>query len=79
MVLGKYWAVLVDTWWHLVSLERNWLICDDTGSVEGSTGWCLVVLGRYGAVLIGSWWYWVTLERNWLLHDGTGSEEGGTC
>ena len=48
----QYRLVLVDTWWHWVSMKRYWLIYDGTGSVEGSTGWYLVVLGQYGAVLV---------------------------
>jgi len=30
MVLGEYRSVLVDTWWHWVSIERYWLIYDGT-------------------------------------------------
>ena len=37
--------VLVDTWWYWVRMERYWLIYDGTGSVEGSSGWYLVVMG----------------------------------
>ena len=44
---------------------------DGTGSVEGDTGWYLVVLDEYVAVLVGTWWYW-------LIYDGTGSVWGGT-
>ena len=36
-------------------MKRYWLIYDGTGSVEGSTGWYLVVLGHYGLVLFGTW------------------------
>ena len=39
-------------------MERNWLINDGTGSVEGGTDWYLVVLGQYGAELVYTWWYW---------------------
>jgi len=28
------------------------LVLDGTGSVEGGTGWYLVVLGQYGALLV---------------------------
>ena len=43
--------VLVVTW---VTMKRNWLINDNTGSVEGGTGWYwLVVLGQYNLVLLG--------------------------
>ena len=52
MVLGQNKAVLVGTWWNWVSRERHWLIYDGTGSVEGGTGWYLVVLGQYGAELV---------------------------
>ena len=45
MVLGKWKVVLVGTWWYWVSMERYWLIHDGTGSVEGGTGWYLMVLG----------------------------------
>ena len=44
---------------------------DGTGSVEGNTGWYLVVLDEYVAVLVGTWWYW-------LIYDGTGSVWGST-
>ena len=36
------------------------MIYDGTGSVEGGSGWCLVVLGQWEAVLVGTWWYWVS-------------------
>ena len=29
-----------------------WLVLDGTGSLEGGTGWYLMVLGQYGAVLV---------------------------
>ena len=38
--------VLVDTWWYRVSMKRYWLIYDGTGSVEGGSGWALVVMGQ---------------------------------
>ena len=38
VVLGKDGAVLVGSWWYWVSMERNWLINDGIGSVEGGTG-----------------------------------------
>ena len=44
--------VLVDTWWYWVSIEWYWLIYDGAGSVEGGSGWYLVVLGQYEAVLV---------------------------
>ena len=55
MELGQYSAVLVSTWWYLVSMEQYWLVLGDTGSAWGGTGYFLVVLGQYGAVLDGSW------------------------
>ena len=36
--------------------KAAWLIHDGTGSVEGSTGWYLMVLGQYGATLVRTWW-----------------------
>ena len=39
-------------------MERNWLVNNGIGSVEG-TGWYLVVLGQYNLVLLGIKWYWV--------------------
>ena len=42
----EYRLVLVDTWWYQVSMEQYWLIYDDTWSVEGGSGWYLVVLGK---------------------------------
>ena len=56
----QYRLVLVDTLWYWVSMKRYWLIYDGTGSVEGGTGWYLVVLGQYIMVLLGSKWYWVS-------------------
>ena len=47
-------------------------------TLEGGTGWYLVVLGQYRLVLIDTWWYWVNMERYWLIYDGTGSVEGST-
>ena len=37
------------------------MIYDGTGSVEGGTGWYLVVLGQYKSVLLGFKWYWVSI------------------
>ena len=68
----QYRLVLVDTWWYWVSMKRYWLIFDGTGSVEGGTGWYLVVLGQWEAVLVGTWWYWVSRRRYWLVLGGTG-------
>ena len=50
----QYRLVLVDTWWYWVSIEWYWLIYDNTGSVEGGSGWYLVVLGQYKAVLVNT-------------------------
>ena len=49
------------------------MIYEDTGSVEVSTGWYLVVLGQYEAVKVGTWWYWVSIRQYWLVFGGTGS------
>ena len=59
MILGQYRSVLIDTWWYWVNMEQYWVIYDGTGSVEGGTGWYLVVLGQY--------------ERNWFILGGTGT------
>ena len=40
-------------------MERNWLVNNGIGSVEG-TGWYLVVLGQYNLVLFGFKWNWVS-------------------
>ena len=69
----QYRLVLVDTWWYWVSMKWYWLIYDGTGSVEGGSGWYLVVLGQWEAVLVGTWWYWVSRRRHWLVLGGTGS------
>ena len=37
------------------------MIYDGTESVEGGTGWYLVVLGQYNLVLLGIKWYWVDM------------------
>ena len=52
MVLGHQKAIAIGTWWYWVSMERHWLIYDGTGSVEGGTGWYLVVLGQKKAILV---------------------------
>ena len=55
------------------------MVYDGTGSLEGGTGWYLVVVGQYGAVLVRTWWYWVSMEWNWLVYDDcTRSVKGGT-
>ena len=48
-------------------MKRNWLIHDNIGSVEGGTGWYLVVLGQSNSVQgqnnfvpIGIKWNWVS-------------------
>ena len=71
MVLGKYGAILVGTWWYWISIRRYWLILGVTRSVEGGTGsvwgdtcWYLVVLDQHRAVVVDTWWW--------------GSVEGGT-
>ena len=73
----QYRLVLVDTWWYWVSMKRYWLIYDGTGSVEGGTGWYLVVLGQCNLVLLDIKWNWVSMKQNWLIHDNTASVEGG--
>ena len=50
------------------------MIYDDTGSVEGSTGWYLVVLGQYGAVLVDRLWYMVSRRQYWIVVGGVGSD-----
>ena len=45
--------VLVDTW-------RYWLVHGVTGSVEGGTGWYIVLLGQYNSVLLSIKLYWVS-------------------
>ena len=48
------------------------MIYDGTGSVEGGTGWYLVVLGQSRAVRVDIRCYWVGMKRYWLIHDYTG-------
>ena len=68
--------VLISGWqgevWHFN------MTYDGTGSVEGSTGWYLVVLGQYGVELVDTWWCWVSRRRYWLVLGGTGSVWDGT-
>ena len=54
------------------------MIYDGAVSVQGGTGWYLMVLGQYEAVLVGTWWYWVTMEQYWLIYDGIWSVQGST-
>ena len=49
------------------------MVLDDTGSVEGGSGWYLVVLGHYRVVLVETLWCWVSIGRNWLELGGTKS------
>ena len=65
--------LLVGTLWYLVSIEWYWLIYDGAVSVEGGTGWYLIVLGHWKAVVVGTWWYLVIIGWYWLKHYGTGS------
>ena len=51
---GQCGAVLLCTWRYWVSIERYWLIRNDTESVEGGICWYLLVLGPYRAVLVGA-------------------------
>ena len=66
--------LLVGTLWYLVSIEWYWLIYDGAVSVEGGTGWYLVVLGQYGAELVDTWWCWDSIGQYWLILGGTGTE-----
>ena len=52
-------------------MKQNWLIHDNTGSVEGGAGYYLVVLGQYGAVLVGTWWYLISVTWYCLVLSGT--------
>ena len=49
------------------------MIYDGTGSVEGGTGWYLVVLGQYRAVRVDIRCYWVIMKRNWLIPGVSGN------
>ena len=60
IILSQWKAILVSIWWCWVNMGWLWLTYDGTGSVQGCTGWYLVVLGQYGAVLVGTWWYQVS-------------------
>jgi len=53
------------------------MIYDCTKSVEGSSGWYLVVLGQYRAIQVEISCYCVSMMQNWLIHDNTGSAVGG--
>ena len=48
------------------------MIYNGTGSVEGGTGWYLVVLGQYRAVLVGTWVYWVSITWYCLVFSVAG-------
>ena len=49
------------------------IICDGTASVEGGTGWYLVVLGQNGAELVDTWWYCDCISHYWMIYNSTGS------
>ena len=68
--------ITVGTSWYWVTMGWYWLVLGDTGSVEGGTGWYLVVVGQWRTVLVATWWYWVNMGRYWLLLGGTGSVFG---
>ena len=69
---------LVDILWCCVSTGQYWLVLDDTGSVEGGTGWYLVVMGHYRVVLVETLRYWVSIGRNWVSRWRNWLEIGGT-
>ena len=50
------------------------MIYAGNGTVEGSTGWYLVLLGQYGADLVDTWWYLDSIGRYWLILGDTGTE-----
>ena len=52
------------------------MIYDSTGSLQGSTGWYLMILGQYGAILFVPWWYWVSITWYCLVLSGTGLIKG---
>ena len=52
----QYRLVLVDTLWYWISMKWYWLIYDGTVSVEGGSGWYLVVLNQYMAVMVDTRW-----------------------
>ena len=43
------------------------MIYDGTRSVEGGTGWYLVVLGQCGAEPVETWWHWDSIGRYGLI------------
>ena len=49
--MDQYKAVMVDPGWYWVSIWPYCLVLGGTGSVEGGTGFYLVVLG-HGAELV---------------------------
>ena len=73
MALGQYVAILVDTWWYWISREQQQLIHDGTWSLQGGTGWNLVVLGQQKAVL--GQYKAVRAESIWMS-GGKGLKEG---
>ena len=52
------------------------MIYDSTGSLQGSTGWYLMLLGQYGAILVVTCWYWVSITWYWLVLSCTGLIKG---
>ena len=52
------------------------MIYNGIESVQGGTGWYLVVLSQYGAELFYTWWYSDSVGR--LVLGGTGSVWSGT-
>ena len=60
-ILGQYGAAMDGTWWYWVSTIWYCLELSGTESVEGGTGWYLVVLDHYNLVLLGIKWYWVDM------------------
>ena len=71
MVLSRFRAVLVGTWWYLVSIGSYWLVLGLV--VLGQYRAVLVIMGQDGAVLAGTWWYLVSMGHYWLVLGGTGS------
>ena len=62
--------------WSMDIVTMDIMIYDSTGSLQGSTGWYLMLLGQYGAILVVTCWYWVSITWYWLVLSCTGLIKG---
>ena len=68
-----------DELWSMDIVTMDIMIYDSTGSLQGSTGWYLMLLGQYGAILVVTCCYWVSMTWYWLVLSCTGLKMAIYC